>query len=43
MPAMSLSSVDFPEPLGPSRLTKEFAGTVKLMFSSAGTEPPTDS
>jgi hypothetical protein len=40
---MSLRNVDFPEPLGPSRLTKEFAGTFKLMFSSARTEAPVDS
>ena len=37
---MSLRSVDFPEPLGPSRLTNEFAGTFKLMSSRARTELP---
>src|SRR5215831_19447898 len=39
-PATSLSRVDLPQPLGPTRVTNSFSATSSVMFSSARTRSP---
>ena len=39
-PAISLSKVDLPQPLGPTSVTNSFSATSSVMFSSARTRSP---